>query len=93
MHASVLEFSPTYRESIQEAVRQGDFNGIRGTMYNKVWYLTMRYCEHGYPIEILETTLHDFWYGCYHGGRHLSHKSAEHDRLVLDTSVSAREVL
>jgi hypothetical protein len=53
-------------------------------MYNKVWYLTMRYCEHGYPIEILETTLHDFWYGCYHGGRHLSHKSAEHDRLVLD---------
>ncbi|GIJ89492.1 hypothetical protein Asppvi_008434 [Aspergillus pseudoviridinutans] len=82
--AQELKGSPMYRESIQEAVRRSDFNGIRESMYNKVWYLSMRYCKYGYPMEIFETTIHDFWYCCYHGGRYLSHESAEHDRLVLD---------
>jgi hypothetical protein len=83
-HASALKFSPGYRESVQDEIRRGNFDEIRGSMYNLVWYLSMRYRHNGYSMETLEPILHDFWYVCYHGGRHLSHESPEHDRLVLD---------
>ncbi|EAW06360.1 DUF3632 domain-containing protein [Aspergillus clavatus NRRL 1] len=84
MHASGLEDSPSFRQSLQDAIGRGEAAEIRDTMWNKVWYITMRYRHDGYSTATFEPQLHDFWYACYQAGRHISHESAEHDRLLLD---------
>ncbi|KAF7166889.1 hypothetical protein CNMCM6106_002533 [Aspergillus hiratsukae] len=84
MHDWLMNFTPGYRESVQGDISRGNIDEIRGSMWNQVWYLTMKYCHYGYSMETLEPILHNFWYVFYHGGRYLSHENAEHDRLVLD---------
>ncbi|RHZ66348.1 uncharacterized protein CDV56_106941 [Aspergillus thermomutatus] len=46
MHAQELKYSPIYRESVQDEVRRGNFDEIRGSMWNKVWHLSHENAEH-----------------------------------------------
>lgn len=72
------------RESVREAVKQGQFDDVRSAAYNKTWIISERYCRIGDSVDSFEPILHNLWYIYYQGGRYISHESAEHDRLVLD---------
>ncbi|RYO92990.1 hypothetical protein DL766_005215 [Monosporascus sp. MC13-8B] len=71
------------RESVLDAIRQGDFDGLVGTSSSKLAVMTEGYCRSQQSFETFKPLLHDLWYGYYQGGRHPSHSSAEQDRLAF----------
>ncbi|WEW55582.1 hypothetical protein PRK78_001013 [Emydomyces testavorans] len=83
-HAFLVWASVGDRESVREAVRQGNFDELRSAANSKLVFMTERYCRLRDSVEIFEPTLHDLWYGYYQGAKSLSYASAGLDRLAFD---------
>ncbi|RDW70542.1 DUF3632 domain-containing protein [Aspergillus mulundensis] len=71
-------------EEIRQLAAQGNISELRSVAGNRTWITTHRYCGVGDGVDFLEQYLHDLWHVYYQAGRYLSHKSPEHDSMVLD---------
>ncbi|KAK7914060.1 hypothetical protein PG985_011763 [Apiospora marii] len=80
----MLDSQALDRQDVRECVTRGEFEELRGAaFYNRTGIVTERYCS-GDGVDSLVGFLHSLWHMYYQLGRHTSHETAEHDRLVLD---------
>ncbi|KAJ5447645.1 Protein of unknown function DUF3632 [Penicillium cf. griseofulvum] len=95
MH-NLLKESPTSRDNpsgcavcgpedwadMEAVARAGNFDILRGAAHSRAWIMGRNYCRSRHSIDSCEDNLHSLWY--YQCAKHVSHKSLEQDRLVLD---------
>ncbi|KAK8122834.1 hypothetical protein PG984_011504 [Apiospora sp. TS-2023a] len=81
---TMLDSQALDRQDIRECAARGEFEEMRGAaFYNRTWIVTERYCN-GDGVDSLEGYVHSLWHMYYQLGRHTSHETRDHDRLVLD---------
>ncbi|KAH7355635.1 hypothetical protein BKA66DRAFT_446469 [Pyrenochaeta sp. MPI-SDFR-AT-0127] len=70
---------------VLECIARGEFEELRGAaFYNRTSIISEQYCSLGVGVDSLEGYLHSLWHIYYQLGRHTSHETSDHDRLVLD---------
>lgn len=80
-----LDSTSSDQEDVRAAVARGEFEELRGlAFYNRTSIISERYCSIGDGVDSLEGYLHSLWHIYYQLGRHTSHETSDHDRLVLD---------
>jgi hypothetical protein len=80
-----LDDSACDQQSVRESVARGELEELRGAaFYNRTGIVSERYCAIGDGVDSLEGYIHSLWYMYYQLGRHTSHETRDHDRLVLD---------
>jgi hypothetical protein len=72
------------KQNVLDCIARGEIEEIRGAVPSRTSIISERYCSIGDGVDSLEGYLHSIWHIYYQLGRHTSHESAEHDRLVLD---------
>jgi hypothetical protein len=72
------------KQGVRDCIARGDLEEVRGAVPSRTSIISERYCSIGDGVDSLEGYLHSIWHIYYQLGRHTSHESAEHDRLVLD---------
>ncbi|KAM0256146.1 hypothetical protein ACHAQJ_005123 [Trichoderma viride] len=71
------------RESIDEAIRQKDFNGLESSAHNKIAYISEGYSRDGNPAEAFKIILQDLWYLYYQVGKNVPYSSPEQEKWIL----------
>lgn len=81
---TMLDSQALDRQDVRECAARGELDEMRGAaFYNRTWIVTERYCS-GDGVDALAGYLHSLWHMYCQLGRHTSHETTAHDRLVLD---------
>ncbi|KAL3480422.1 hypothetical protein BJX99DRAFT_254725 [Aspergillus californicus] len=69
--------------SMPEEIRRDGIEDFRSTIYNKMWFLSLKYSMGSYLADH-EPTLHALWYTLFQAGMNVTHTAPEQDRWILD---------
>ncbi|KAH6605046.1 hypothetical protein Trco_006753 [Trichoderma cornu-damae] len=81
--AQLLWFSKSDRESVEEAIRRKDFDGLDGCAYSKISFINDGYCRSERPAQTFKPILQDLWHLYYEVGKNVPYSSPEQDKWVL----------
>ncbi|KAL7932091.1 hypothetical protein V8C35DRAFT_308463 [Trichoderma chlorosporum] len=71
------------RESIEEAIRQKDFDGLKSSANSKISFINEEYSRAGRPADAFKPILQDLWYLYYQVGKNVPYSSPEQDKWIL----------
>ncbi|PNP56928.1 hypothetical protein THARTR1_03075 [Trichoderma harzianum] len=71
------------RKSTEEAIRQKDFDGLKGSANSKISFINESYSRAGKSAEELKSILLCLWYVYYQVGKNVAYSSPEQDTWVL----------